>query len=163
MAWTAPRTWVTSEIVTAAQLNEQIRDNSLYLVGIADNAGRVDTANTWAESQQFGKSAYFDAEVDNGNSGTSKTITWANGNKQRVTLTGNCTFTFTAPSGPTSLILRCIGDGSVRTITWPSNVEWGDAGAPTMTGTSGKWTLIALYYDAASPPNYTASASTGHG
>lgn len=27
MAWVTPRTWVTNEIVTAAQLNEQIRDN----------------------------------------------------------------------------------------------------------------------------------------
>lgn len=27
MAWTAPRTWTTGEIVTAAQMNEQVRDN----------------------------------------------------------------------------------------------------------------------------------------
>ncbi|MEN8493514.1 hypothetical protein ABFB50_00810 [Dehalococcoides sp. THU3] len=27
MSWTEPRTWVTGEIVTAAQLNEQVRDN----------------------------------------------------------------------------------------------------------------------------------------
>jgi hypothetical protein len=27
MAWTTPRTWVTSEIVTAAQLNTHLRDN----------------------------------------------------------------------------------------------------------------------------------------
>lgn len=32
MAWTAPRTWVTGEIVTAAQLNEQIRDNMNMLI-----------------------------------------------------------------------------------------------------------------------------------
>jgi hypothetical protein len=31
MAWTAPRTWVVSEIVTAALLNAQIRDNELDL------------------------------------------------------------------------------------------------------------------------------------
>jgi hypothetical protein len=31
MAWTAPRTWVTSETVTAAMLNEQIRDNMTFL------------------------------------------------------------------------------------------------------------------------------------
>jgi len=31
MAWTSPRTWVTGEIVTAAMMNEQIRDNLLYL------------------------------------------------------------------------------------------------------------------------------------
>ena len=31
MAWTAARTWVSDEIVTAAQFNEQIRDNLNYL------------------------------------------------------------------------------------------------------------------------------------
>jgi hypothetical protein len=34
MAWTAPRTWVTGEVVTAAQLNEQVRDNTRYLKGL---------------------------------------------------------------------------------------------------------------------------------
>lgn len=29
MAWTAPRTWVTGEIVTAAYLNSNVRDNLL--------------------------------------------------------------------------------------------------------------------------------------
>jgi len=29
MAWTAPRTWVTSEVVTAAHLNAHVRDNLL--------------------------------------------------------------------------------------------------------------------------------------
>ena len=31
MAWTAPRTWVADEIVTAALLNAQLRDNALVL------------------------------------------------------------------------------------------------------------------------------------
>lgn len=31
MAWVAPRTWTTGELVTAAMLNEQIRDNENYL------------------------------------------------------------------------------------------------------------------------------------
>ncbi len=33
MAWTAPSTWVAAAVLTAAQLNEQIRDNLLYLKG----------------------------------------------------------------------------------------------------------------------------------
>lgn len=60
MAWTTPRTWVTGEVVTAAMLNEQIRDNELFLrkhVGayayktanqsIANNAGDGFTALTF--------------------------------------------------------------------------------------------------------------------
>jgi len=31
MAWTTPRTWTASEVVTAAQLNEQLRDNMLFV------------------------------------------------------------------------------------------------------------------------------------
>ena len=31
MTWVAPRTWVVSEFVTAAELNEQIRDNENIL------------------------------------------------------------------------------------------------------------------------------------
>lgn len=31
MAWTAPRTWVTGEIVTAAMLNVHVRDNTIDL------------------------------------------------------------------------------------------------------------------------------------
>jgi hypothetical protein len=31
MAWTTPRTWVTSELVTAAVMNAHVRDNLVYL------------------------------------------------------------------------------------------------------------------------------------
>jgi len=39
MAWTAPRTWVTSEIVTAALMNTHVRDNLSYLKTEADKLG----------------------------------------------------------------------------------------------------------------------------
>ncbi len=42
MAWTTPRTWVTSEIVTAALLNTHIRDNESYLKGNADAGVDID-------------------------------------------------------------------------------------------------------------------------
>lgn len=32
MAWTAPRTWVDSELVTASLMNTHVRDNLLYLL-----------------------------------------------------------------------------------------------------------------------------------
>lgn len=34
MPWTAPRTWDIGELVTAALMNEQLRDNLLWLAGI---------------------------------------------------------------------------------------------------------------------------------
>lgn len=33
MAWTAPRTWTTTELVTAAMMNTHVRDNLVYLGG----------------------------------------------------------------------------------------------------------------------------------
>ena len=32
MAWTSPRTWVTSELVTAALMNTHVRDNLTFLL-----------------------------------------------------------------------------------------------------------------------------------
>lgn len=36
MAWTSPRTWVTSEMVTAAIMNTHVRDNLLFLYELPD-------------------------------------------------------------------------------------------------------------------------------
>ena len=41
MAWTAPRTWVAAELVTAAQLNAHVRDNQLFLKDYAWPIGSI--------------------------------------------------------------------------------------------------------------------------
>ena len=41
MAWTTPRTWVSGEIVTAAIMNQHVRDNLGYLHG---DAGTISLA-----------------------------------------------------------------------------------------------------------------------
>ncbi len=48
MAWTAPRTWVVGELVTAAFMNIHIRDNFLYLQTFEQNdvTGARDIAAT---------------------------------------------------------------------------------------------------------------------
>lgn len=50
MAWTTPRTWVTAEVVTAAQLNTHVRDNLNFLRAMhgvqATNSGTQSIANT---------------------------------------------------------------------------------------------------------------------
>lgn len=48
MAWTAPRTWVTAEIVTAALLNTHVRDNLLAINTLFDIA-----AGTYADGGLF--------------------------------------------------------------------------------------------------------------
>lgn len=105
--------------------------------------------------------AYF-IETDNGNSGTADTVDWGLSNKQKSTLTGNCTFTFTAPAGPCSLILKLVQDATgSRTVVWPAAVKWSGGTAPTLTTTASKIDLISFYYDGTnyygtSALNYTA-------
>lgn len=90
----------------------------------------------------------YGTEVDNGNSSTADTITWATSNFQKSTLTGNCTFTFTAPNGPTTLILKLTQDGTgSRTVTWPAAVKWSGGTPPTLTTTAGRTDIISFYYD----------------
>lgn len=91
--------------------------------------------------------AYF-TETDNGNSSTADTIDWTLSNKQKSTLTGNCTFTFTAPPGPCNLVLKLVQDGTgSRTVTWPAAVHWSGGTAPTLTTTASRVDIIAFYYD----------------
>jgi hypothetical protein len=94
--------------------------------------------------------AYF-TETNNGNSGTAKTIDWTLSNKQKITLTGNCTFTFTNPPGPCSLIFKLAQDATgSRTVTWPSAVKWSGGTAPTLTTAANKVDIISFYYDGSS-------------
>lgn len=118
-------------------------------------AARTDQSVKSAASPKFAdlqitSHAYFDAEVDNGNSGAADTIDWTAGNKQKSTLTADCTYSFTPPSGACNLLFRITNDvAGAHDITWPGNVTW--------LGTEPTWTdggatatiIVALYYDGA--------------
>ena len=89
----------------------------------------------------------FDAEYDNGSSSTADTIDWGNGNKQLTTMTGDCTYTFTAPDGPCNLILRMIHDTSARNPTWPGTVKWSGGAEPTWSTSGGDIDIASFYYN----------------
>lgn len=113
-----------------------------------DADGTVAQVPTGTTDFEFQAAAIFDAEVDNGNSGTSDTIDWTAGNKQRSTLTGNVTFTFTEPNGPCNLIFKLIQDGTgSRTVTWPGDVLWPGGTAPTLTTDASAVDIVSFYYD----------------
>jgi len=115
-----------------------------------------DTASGWTfDHLHITKGVYY-TETDDGNSSTADTIDWTVGPAHKSTLTGNCTYTFTAPPSPCSLILRIVGDGTVRTVTWPNTVKWAAATKPTHTGTVSVIDLIAFYFDGT---NYWAGAT----
>jgi hypothetical protein len=93
----------------------------------------------------------IDPEFDAGNSSTSKTIDFANGYTQKLTMTGNCTLTLSNPKSGANYILRLLQDGTgSRTMTWPVAVKWPSGTAPTLTTTAAKNDLINLYYDGTS-------------
>lgn len=95
------------------------------------------------------KTASFNGEVDNGSSGgTSKAIDWTAGNKQKLTMTGNATLTFTAPNGPADIRLKIVQDGTgSRTITWPASVKWVNSVVPVLTTTAGAIDFVRFDYD----------------
>jgi len=80
---------------------------------------------------------YGETTVTNATSGATETLDLESGNVFDLTLTDNCTLTFSNPptsgtSGSFTLILRQDGTGS-RTVTWPGSVDWAAATAPTLT------------------------------
>lgn len=82
------------------------------------------------------------------NSSTSLTINWSLYNSIPVTLTGNCVFTFTAPPTDAVLYLKLTQDGSgSKTVTWPGNVKWPGAIAPTLSTAAAAVDIVTMVYD----------------
>lgn len=126
---------VTSAISAAITASETTTNAAIALK--ANKAGDV-----------FTGPVSFNAEYDAGNSGTSKTINFNNGQKQKLTFTGNCTITFTFPTGVGNYVLRGIGDGTTRTVTWPAGSKYPNAVAPLAPLTNGT-AIYTVYYDGA--------------
>jgi len=86
--------------------------------------------------------------VANATSGSTDTIDLEDGNVHNVTLTANCTFTFSNPpasgtSGTFTLFLNQDGTGS-RTATWPASVKWAGGTAPTLTTTASRTDILVF-------------------
>ena len=134
-------------------------DGAVDIAGVLTmSGGKIDMVSQDIDNAA---SITFIAEVDNGNSSTSDTVDWGAGQKQKSTLTGNCTFTFTAPLGPCNLMFKLIQDGTgSRTVTWPNTVKWPAATVPTLTTTANAVDIIGFYFDGT---NYYAQATLALG
>lgn len=129
---------------TAPDIQATGGDTNIDLKLTPKGSGKV----TPQKSVNFGAFTAYFTETDNGNSSTADTIDWTLSNKQKSTLTGNCTFTFTAPPGPCNLILKLVQDATgSRTATWPASVKWSGGVPPTLTTTASRADIISLYYD----------------
>lgn len=100
------------------------------------------------------RTATFNAEVDNGNSGAADTIDFAAGQKQRSTLTADTTLTLAAPTGPCNLMLRLVQDATGgRTVTWVAgsgvgSILWPASTAPAISsGGASAVHIVAFYFD----------------
>ena len=101
-------------------------------------------------------------EYDNGNSGSGTvTIDWNKGNRQKITMTGNCTFAApTNMKAGTVYSLRLIEDATGnRAPTWNAVFIWLAGSAPTLGGAN-QVDLIAFYCDGV---NLLGSTGTGVG
>ena len=108
--------------------------------------------NSWEIRLAEVQNLRFAAEYDNGNSGSADTIDWNSAQKQRSTLTANCTYTFTAPtSGVGNFLLKLVQGGAGSfTATWPATVKWPGGSAPTLSTTPGDIDILSFYYDGTS-------------
>jgi hypothetical protein len=130
-----------------------------YLTAVQDDTSPVLGGTLDADNRAITKvkTVSFNGEVDNGNSSTADTIDWTAGQKQKSTLTGVCTYTFTAPSGPCNLLLKLVQGGSGSyTVTWPASVKWPGGTAPTLSTAVGAVDIVTFYYDGT---NYHGVAS----
>lgn len=98
-------------------------------------SGGLYSAYHWAQkAQDYVGFAAGNEGIVTANTGTNYAINFATERNFDLTLTGNCTFTFTNPPancGGFTLVLRQDGTGS-RTVTWPASVDWPNGVAPTI-------------------------------
>jgi len=121
--------------------------------------GKLGTSNSNVAASGL-KTVGFNAEYDNGNSGTTKTVTLANGQKQKLTLTGNLTLTIdftgcTVGDYQIRLIQDATGSRTLAAISGLSASRWlGSAAQPSHNTASNGETLLTISVK-------TAASSTG--
>jgi hypothetical protein len=118
-------------------------DANIDLNLVPKGTGKIKAAEAQAGNIEITGESYADAVVT-----ATTAINWTSGNLQSRTLVANETFTFTAPSGPTTLILKLIQDATgSRTATWPATVKWAGGTAPTLTTAANAVDIVSLFYD----------------
>lgn len=90
-------------------------------------------------------------EYDNGTCTTAKTISAANGSRQKVALThgDTCTLTFVQPSSGTMTILLKVIQDSISDYDGAisGTIKWPGAEVPIITKTTGAIDIISCYLD----------------
>ncbi len=92
------------------------------------------------------------AEYDAGDSGASKTITFSNGQKQKVRLTSATTLTLSFTGCPVGIYQLRLYNNSTGgySVTWIgiSSTKWiGSASAPSINGNADASTIVNFFWD----------------
>jgi hypothetical protein len=108
-------------------------------------AGQVDAADNIISQAEIKD---YSETVATANSTSAYAVNLTTGNIFNLTLTANCTITFTNPpatgkAGSVTLILTQDGVGT-RTISWPASVKWPGGTAPTLSVSSASVDIIQL-------------------
>jgi hypothetical protein len=153
-------TSIAEEGVTVAQrsaLNFVSRN-----VAAVDDPGNSRTNVTLTETPQFDRlglgvaaptgavmvadGQYYSDLHDAGDVTGAVTVNWANGNVQRLRLTGAVTLTFSNPKPGARYLLALVQDAvGSRLVNWPA-IRWVGGTAPTLTTTANKIDLVTLVY-----------------
>lgn len=112
MAWTAPRTWTTAEVVTAAMMNTHVRDNlletSAATVTTAGDISYADAANSMGSRLAI---ASTDTGFFLGSTGTAPVWRQVDG------MIGDITYTGTPPTSFSNLNTAPWGNGTEVAVT----------------------------------------------
>ena len=141
MAWTAPRTWVTGETVTAALMNAQVKDNfletSAATVTTAGDIPYADAANSMGSRlAHAGASRLLVADASSG-------LAWRDSDGQ------NGDSSYTSADG--------VGAGSSITYEDLSDIDWGSGTTVAVTLTTD--TKAMIWYGASDTRIDTAGKS----
>lgn len=87
---------------------------------------------------------------DLGTVGATETVSWANGDRQKMTLDENLTITFSNAAEGQTLTLYMLQDGTgTNTITWADTITWQDGitwGTSYYTQTASKMSIAVITY-----------------
>jgi hypothetical protein len=135
-------------LITAGTLQVRLNNSTGTILATTDIDDIQAGTDLFPDPVSVVETVYFVSEYDNGNSGVLKTINWANGQQQKLTLTGNCVLTFTGLNGPSRFTLKLIQGGiGGFSVTWPVGTFGSAAAAPALTAAVGSVDILAIYYD----------------
>lgn len=144
----AATSWVlTSTVNTVGMDAVTFTQFSLNPTTIATLSGNnAFTGNNSMSGNLYQSAGYFEQAIySNGNSGSTPTIAWDNGNLQSITVNAGATFSFTAPTHPGRFTIIITQDGTGHTYTLPT-IKWPGGLAPTLSTAAGAIDIISIIW-----------------